>query len=233
MVPRLQSSMAMRVRAISCVSVIASGLAACATPPTELPPDPPADGGPEISGLTLEFLTDDELPAPIGTTVRVDDIYLSGAVIRAVGDATTQDGAPTTRYGHELHWDDDDAPTTLAFTAAPAGEYAYVELRIAGQSSGDRTEAFEIRGSARASGDWERFRIRAHAPSVIANVPAAMRLEAGRPLTIRLELDVSRLVEGIDWDALPERDGELRLDEETPSALASFCGRLAAAFAAR
>jgi hypothetical protein len=163
----------------------------------------------------------------------VDDIYLSGAVIRAVGDATTQDGAPTTSYGHELHWDDDDAPTTLAFTAAPAGEYAYVELRIAGQPAADRTEAFEVRGAARVDGDWEPFRIRAHAPSVIANVPAAMRLEAGRPLTIRLELDVSRLVEGIAWDALPVRDGALRLDEQTPSVLASFCDRLAAAFAAR
>jgi hypothetical protein len=68
---------------------------------------------------------------------------------------------------------------------------------------------------------------------VIAQVPASMRLEAGRPLPIRIELAVSQLLQGIDWDSLPEQGGALQLDEETPAALARFCDQLGDAFRAR
>ncbi len=236
MVPRLQtwmSMMSMRWLAIWCVSV---GTAACADPPGEIP-DAPPDGPPsEITGLTLEFIADTEIPAQLGPDVRVDDIYLNGSMIRAIGDATTQDELPTTRRDHALHWDLDEAPPGLTFAAAPTGEYSYVELRIANRPGAPRYEAFEIRGRVRdddEEDEWTDFRIRAVTPVVIAQVPASMRLEAGRPLTIRLELAVSQLLQGIDWDALPWRDGALQLGEETPAALASFCGQLGGAFRTR
>jgi hypothetical protein len=60
-----------------------------------------------------------------------------------------------------------------------------------------------------------------------------MRLEAGRPLTIHVELAVAGLLAAVDWDDLPERDGRLRLDERTPAALARFCAALGGAFRAR
>ena len=188
---------------------------------------------PAYTGLTLEFITNDELPATLDGGVQVDDIYLHGAVIRAIGDATTQDERATTRRDYGLHWDRDDQPRGLSFAAAPAGEYAYVELRIAGRPDGGPTEAFEVRGSARVDGDREDFTIRAAAPVVIATVPAAMRLEAGRPLTIELELDVGKLVAGLDFDGLPFEDGKLRLDERSPAQLGVFTAALAGAFRAR
>jgi hypothetical protein len=224
--------MSMRWLAIWCVSV---GTAACADT-GEIPdvtPDAPPSG---LTGLTLEFIADTEIPAQLGPRVRVDDIYLNGSMIRAIGDATTQDGQPTTRRDHELHWDLDGAPGELTFSAAPSGEYAYVELRIANRPGAPRYEAFEIRGQVREVDDedeWTDFRIRAVTPVVIASVPASTRLEAGRPLTIRLELAVSQLLQGIDWDALPERDGALQLGEETPAVLASVCDQLGGAFRAR
>lgn len=229
MVPCLQSWLAMRWLAIWC----ALAVIACSEAPGQIPGPTPDDAMPAFTGLTLEFLTDDALPAQVGDDVRVEDIYLNGAVIRAVGDATTQDEQPTTGHDHALHWDRDDAPGELAFSAAPVGEYAYVELRIAGRSSGGRSEAFEIRGEVRAGGAFTDFVIRADGPAVIARVPASMRLDVGQPLTILLELDVSRLVEGIAWAALPEEDGKLWLDEQTPAQLASFSAALAGAFRAR
>jgi hypothetical protein len=228
MVPRLQSWMSKRWLAIGYASVIA----ACSEPPGSSAGSTPDGAVPEFTGLSLAFIADAELPAQLDA-VRVDEIYLSGSVIRAVGDATTEDERPTTGYDHELRWDRDTAPRELAFSAAPVGEYAYVEIRIAGRPDPDRSEAFEIRGEARRGDGWTDFSIRADAPTVIAKAPAAMRLEAGRPLAIRLELDVSRLLDGVDWDALPERDGRLRLDEQTPGELARFCAALGGAFQAR
>src|SRR5687768_18555868 len=116
MVPCLQSWMSMRWLAISCAAVIA----ACS--PGDLSPGPdtaPADAMPAFTGLTLRFITDDDLPVSIDPDVRIGDIYLNGAVIRAIGDATTQDEQATTGRDHELHWDGDDAPRALAFSAAP------------------------------------------------------------------------------------------------------------------
>ncbi len=232
MVPRLQSLMSMRWLAIWCVSMAA---AACAEPGEPIPDAIPDGPPPESTGLTLLFIADTEIPAQLGPDVRVDDIYLNGSLIRAVGDATTQDGQSTTQRDHDLHWGDDAAPRELTFAAAPVGEYSYVELRIAARAGAPRYEAFELRGRVRDDEDdpWIDFRIRAAMPVVIANVPASMRLEVGRPLAIRLELDVSRLVEGVAWDSLPKQDGELRLDEQTPADLASFCSALGDAFRVR
>jgi hypothetical protein len=230
MVPCLQSWMSMRWLAILC----ASAVIACTEDPGRLPPDdPPGDAAAEFTGLTLAFIADAELPAQISSDVIIGDIYLNGSMIRAVGDATTQDEKATTRHDYALHWDDDDEPRDLGFLAAPVGEYAYVELRIAGRPSASRDEAFEIRGEVRVGGGWTDFVIRADGPAVVATVPASMRLEANRPLTIPIELDVSRLVEGIDFGALPEIDGKLRLDEDTPAQLAAFSSALAGAFRAR
>lgn len=236
MVPCLQSRLSMRWLAISCLAA----MGACAVEPgSSGEPDP--GERPAFTGLTLAFIADSELPATPGAgDVRIEEIYVNGAVIRAIGDASTQDEQATTRHDYALSWDAAGAPSALAFAAAPAGEYAYVELRIAGRpdagdagDTGGRGEAFEVRGAVRTDEDWTDFAIRAVAPVVVATVPASMRLEAGRPLTIPVELGVGRLVQDIDWAALPERDGELVLDEATPAALASFCGALAGAFRVR
>lgn len=214
--------------------VISSALAitACAEKPgliLDVPPDDP----PEAAGLMLDFVADTPLPAQLGE-LRIEEIYLNGSVIRAVGDATTEDEQPTTRHDHVLRWATGVEPAALSFSAAPVGEYAYVELRIAGRPGTGRTEAFSLRGAVWDADDdeWTDFLIRADAPVVVADVPASMRLEAGRPLTIQVELAVAGLLAAVDWDALPERDGRLRLDERTPAALASFCAALGGAFRA-
>jgi hypothetical protein len=196
------------------------------------------DGGlgdalPAYTELTLEFLTSNELPTTLDGDVEVEDIYLNGAIIRAIGDATTTDERATTRYDYGLHWDHDDQPRGLSFAAAPAGQYAYVQLRITGRPDGDPSEAFEIKGSARVNGDREDFTIRAKAPVVIANVQAALRLEASRPLTIKLELDIAKLMTGLVFDGLPLEDGKLRLDERSPAQLAVFTTALGTAFRLR
>lgn len=230
MVPCLQSRWSVRWLVISS----ALAITACAEDPG-LKLDVPPDDRPGFTGLTLDFVADTPLPAQLGADLRIDDIYLNGAVIRAVGDATTQDEQPTTRHDHALHWAAGAEPADLTFAAAPAGEYSYVELRIAGQPEATRTEAFAVRGQVRGGhyGDWTDFVIRADAPVVVAAVPAAVQLEAGRPLMIKLELVVSRLVAGIVWDDLPMQDGgKLVLDERTPDELASFCAALGGAFAA-
>ncbi|HWU86588.1 MAG TPA: hypothetical protein VN253_04910, partial [Kofleriaceae bacterium] len=148
---------AMRWLAVLFVSLVT----ACSSELISASPDASlGDAIPAYTGLTLEFITSNELPAMLDGDVQVDDIYLNGAVIRAIGDATTQDERATTRYDYGLHWDRDDQPRGLSFASAPAGEYAYVELRITGRSS-DPREAFEVRGSARVSGSRTDFTIRA------------------------------------------------------------------------
>jgi hypothetical protein len=220
----------MRWSAVLFVSVVT----ACAREPISAGEDAPlGDALPAATGLTLQFITNNELPVTLGGDVRVEDIYLNGAVIRAIGDATTQDERATTRYDYELHWDHDDQPRGLSFAAAPAGVYSYVELRFAGRPGTSKPEAFEIEGSVRVDGDREDFIIRGSQPVVIANVPASLQLEAGRPLTIALELDVERLVAGIDFDELPSVAGKLRLDEQRPAELAAFTTALAGAFSVR
>jgi hypothetical protein len=234
MVPCLQSRLSMRWLAISCLAAVA----ACSVEPGSSG-DPDPGEKPAFTGLTLAFIADTELPATLGAEdVRIEEIYVNGSVIRAIGDASTQqDEQATTRHDYALAWGAAAAPDELSFAAAPAGEYAYVELRIAGRPDAldgtSRREAFAVLGEVLTDDGWTDFTIRAEAPVVIATVPTAMRLDPGRPLTIPITLGVSRLVQGIDWDALPERDGELVLDESTPDALASFCGALAGAFQAR
>jgi hypothetical protein len=211
-----------------------SAVTACAGEPIPAGGDAPlGDALPSATGLTLRFITNNELPATLDGDVRVEDVYLNGAVIRAVGDATTQDERATTRYDYELHWDQDDQPRGLSFAAAPTGEYSYVELRFAGRPGTSTPEAFEIEGSARVDGDREDFVIRGNVPVVIATVPASLRLEAGRSLAIDLELDVGRLVAGIDFESLPSVGGTLRLDEQSPAQLAAFTTALAGAFSVR
>ena len=230
MVPCLQSWWSVRWLVISSALVIA----ACAEDPGLILDVPPGDH-PGFTGLTLDFVTDTALPAQLGAGLRIEDIYLNGAVIRAVGDATTLDEQPTTRHDHALHWAAGAEPADLAFTAAPTGEYSYVELRIAGQPGAARPEAFAVRGQVRDGhfAEWTDFVIRADAATVVADVSAARQLEAGRPLTIRLALVVSRLLAGIDWEELPAGDGgALVLDEETPDELARFCAALGGAFQA-
>lgn len=228
MVPCLQSRLSMRWLVISWLAA----MAACSVDPgSDGDPDPGVK--PAFTGLMLAFIADTELPATLGAgDVRIDEIYVNGSVIRAIGDASTQGDEATTRHDYALSWLAGGAPDALAFAAAPAGEYAYVELRIAGRPDAldGRREAFAVRGEVLLDDGWTDFSIRAEAPVVVATVPTAMRLEAGRPLTIPIALGVGRLVQGIDWAALPERDGELVLDEATPAALASFCGTLAGAF---
>jgi hypothetical protein len=212
-----------------------SAVAACSS-------DPPAADGPLgdsidfETGLTLEFVADEELPAEIDGAsgeVRVSEIYLNGAVIRAIGDATTADERPTTRYDFPLHWATDDEPRGLEFTSAPPGAYSYVELRIASRPGPERRDAFELRGEANVGGSWRDFLIEGEAPVVVARVPASTKLEVDRPLTIKVELDVSRLVSSIEFAALPELDGKLRIDERTPAELAAFTDLLADAFRVR
>lgn len=220
----------MRWPAVLFVSVVT----ACAGDPIPATEDAPlGDALPAATGLTLRFITNNELPATLDGDVRVEDIYLNGAVIRAIGDSTTEDERATTRYDYELHWDQDDQPRGLSFAAAPSGVYSYVELRFAGRPGTPKPEAFEIEGSARVDGDREDFVIRGNLPVVIASVPASLRLEAGRPLTLELELDVGRLVAGIAFDALPSVGGKLRLDEQSPIQLAAFTTALAGAFSIR
>jgi hypothetical protein len=234
MVPCLQSRLSMRWLAISCLAAVA----ACSVDPGPSM-DPAPDPKPAFTGLTLDFIADAELPATLGAgDVRIEEIYVNGSVIRAIGDASTQqDEQTTTRHDYALTWGAAAAPDALSFAAAPAGEYAYVEIRIAGRpdalDGASRREAFAVLGEVLTDDGWTDFAIRADTPAVVATVPTAMRLDPGRPLTIPIVLGVSRLVQGIDWSALPERDGELVLDESTPAALASFCGALAGAFRPR
>lgn len=226
--------MAMRWLAISS---LAAAIAACAGEGqlTDAPPDAPPQG---TTGLVLAFSADPALPGPIGggggPAVRIEDVYLNGAIIRAIGDATTGDDQATTRHDHALRWSGGGAPEGVVFDAAPASEYAYVELRIAAPAGADGAgAAFVLRGEVATPDGWTDFVIRAAASVVVARVPAARRLEAGRSLELGIELGAAGLLGAVDWRALPTRAGELRLDEETPAALASFCAALAAAFHAR
>src|SRR5689334_22808242 len=157
MVPCLQSRLSMRWPAMWSVwSVVCLGgvtaIAACSDGPGEIPGEKP-DGPPAFTGLTLDFIADAQLPVQVSADVRVDDVYMNGSIIRAVGDASTEEDQSTTRHDHELFWDRDSAPGDVAFTSAPVGEYSYVELRIASRPEAYRTEAFEVHGAVRKAGD--------------------------------------------------------------------------------
>jgi hypothetical protein len=212
--------------ALSC----AAWAAACATPAPE-PPEPP-DAPEPASGLTLAFVTVPQLPGgPAGILLR--EVYLSASVIRAVGDATPAGEADTTRTDVALAWSPTAAPEVVAFREAAAGEYAYVELRIAGPAAGPRHEAIAIRGDVLTGAQRMRFAIEADGPSTVARIPARRRLDAGQELELTVALDLDALLGPIDFLALPHRDGTLWLDAGSPAELTALRARLASAFSLR
>lgn len=230
MVPRLQPACSMRWVAISCAAAIACS--GSGEPAETADGPPPIDAAPGQSGLTLEFRTDKPLPADLGDDLEIHEIDLTAQLVRAIGDATTENEESTTRRGFTLRWDRDAAPEPIVFGAAPTGAYAYVEIRMTARTDGaGPRDSFEIRGEARVQGDRKRFVIEGELP-VVAMVPVSRQLEAGRPIAIPIELSLRPLVESIDFDDLPENNGTVYLDDRRPMALRDFSQTLAAAFRA-
>jgi hypothetical protein len=197
--------MSMRRAAVLVVGLM---LAAC---PGSSSSDDDSTGDDAAAGasLKLEVDLDEGLPAIIQGDVQVNEVYVSATLVRAVGDA-----GDATQIGRELFWNDSGAkPPAITFEDAPVGTYSTIDLRIAQPDTGGMPKAFELRGEVRVSGNWDEYRIVGKLGIETASATVMMSLSPGNTQTVMLELQLSKLVEGIDWSNVNKDDGKYLLDD--------------------
>lgn len=162
------------------------------------PGDPDARPG-DVSAIELEFRTDPEVPtdslgSPWAATITRVAFDLDD--LRIVGDAATLNKADI-----DLEFTEREHIKQLFAPAAP-GMYATFIGHI---------DRYEIEGTVDVGGSTEDFRI-SDTPSAsttfvvqLGNVDVA----AGQTKSLRIDIELSDFVNGIDWDNAENEDGTL------------------------
>lgn len=184
----------------------------------EDPPDPTPDAGtepdagepPAGSGLVFQFEREpgqgeDELGGDYNPVI--DEVVLTLVQVRAIGDSAPGDER-TSADQLVLSWDDGDAEE-LDFPRAPPGFYAQLLAELA---------SYEIAGTVQISGDRVPFRIAESGANLeIAIGLDGLELEPGIDRTVTITVELGEVIEGIDWQQVPEGDdGVLLLSAESP-----------------
>ena len=108
----------------------------------------------------------------------------------------------------ELVWDDGVEPASIVFDRAPTGVYSKVDVRIT---------AFELHGEAEANGEERDFEIDGESVLVDAIVDVEdMTLEGGGTVAFTINVDLTSILAGIDWDQVRIEDGKLRIEDGDP-----------------
>jgi hypothetical protein len=209
----------MRRAALATVAVLT--LAACGPGDVHNGDD---DGGTAdangMSGLVFRFVAPD-----LGQTVddlTVSQIHLSVRDVRALGDAAPGDDRTT------LDRDQIDLPGTeeVRFDQAPPGRYSSFELEIDRAQDGE--SSWSMTGSVHFNGDDWGFAIDDEESRPISLPLVDVNLRAGEIATFTVQIDVSGICSGVDWESLPQED-PLEIDHESPQ-IAGIRTNLTAAF---
>jgi len=192
--------------------VVGLGLTACTPqlPSDDGPHDAPgsSDDAP-VGGasLKLEIALDKELPAQINPDIRLEDVYLSATLVRAIADA-----GDASLMNCEMSWDENDTPDALTFRNPPIGTYSTIDLRLAKRDSGSDLKAYQLKGRYRGTD----FKIIGVDKTITASPAVQLMLKAGMSQTVKIEVALGVMLEQIDWSMVPKKDGDYLLDDDNP-----------------
>jgi hypothetical protein len=196
--------------------VLLVGLAGC--PGAAPPGDDMPDAGPTGASLHVTWTpVPADLPGDITSDLSVDRVTFGVASLRVVGDAGP--GDPRTFLDDlKLEWDRDGKPDAVKFSNAPPGLYSRMEWLLDTSNllrEDDPIYVFEIVGEVELNGHGQNFRLRETAQLPISFAVSA-NLDPPADTTIDVRVDVARIVEAVDYDALPKVDGDLFLGPGDP-----------------
>ena len=184
--------------------------AACGPPGIEGPDagDDGGDGSVERSGLEFRWSAPG-LGAPLGDVV-VDELRLRLRDIRAVGDATS--GDETYLASAEIELTEGNEPR-IVFSEAPPGRYSAFELQIARPSDGE--DSWRLRGDCTLGGDTYQLDVEDEGPLAVS-LPLDLPLAPGENRIVHVEVDLERIVQGIDWSQGQIEEDHLEVDDDSP-----------------
>jgi len=199
-----------------CGIVLLVGLTGC--PGAAPPGDGMPDGGPTGASLHVTWTpVPANLPGDITSELSVDRVTFGVASLRVVGDAGP--GDPRTFLDDlKLEWDSGDKPDQLTFANAPPGLYSRVEWLLDTKNllrEDDPIYVFEIVGDVEVNSQSEHYKIRETAQLPISFAVNA-NLVPPNDATIDITVDVAHIVEAVDFEALPEMQGDLFLGPGDP-----------------
>lgn len=222
MVPSLHYVTSMRRNLV--LAAIAT-VAACGPPGVDPPDagDDDPDGDVEMGGIELRW-TAPELGAELDD-VRIDRIRLHLRDVRVVGDATP--GDETYRASEEIELGGDDGEVDrIVFANAPPGRYSAVEFALARAADGE--DAWRLDGECAIEEAEYGLEI-SDERSASVSLPLDLVLGAGETRIVRVEIDVSRIVDGVDWSMGEIEEDEVKVEDDSPL-MAQLRAALLAAF---
>lgn len=164
--------------------------------------DVDADTG--VSALELEWKLDPRLnDEPVGPLrLVVTEARFSLEDLRVVGDADVLQ-----RSSYELDFERDDAPL-LRFAPAAPGIYASFVGRI---------KAYRVRGTIELEGEEWEFEISDEPPPSVGYAIPLQNVEVlpGETERVKLEIEIERVIEEIDWSMVEVDDGVLEVEKDS------------------
>ena len=199
-----------------CGIVLLVGLTGC--PGAAPPGDGMPDGGPTGASLHVTWTpVPANLPGDITSELSVDRVTFGVASLRVVGDAGP--GDPRTFLDDlKLEWDSNGKPDAVKFSNAPPGLYSRMEWLLDTSNllrEDDPIYVFEIVGDVEVNSQSEHYKIRETAQLPISFAVNA-NLVPPNDATIDITVDVAHIVEAVDFEALPEMQGDLFLGPGDP-----------------
>jgi hypothetical protein len=183
--------------------------ASCGPPGLDMPDagDDGGDGGVEMAGLEFRWSAP-ALDMAIGDVV-IKELRLKLRDIRAVGDAS---GDETYRAAADIELKDRNQPT-IVFAEAPPGRYSAFEFQL--ERSLDGEESWRIRGDCTLGGETYRLEVDDEEPLAVS-LPLDVVLAPGQTRIVHVEVDLERIVEGIDWSLGEIEEDKLKVDDDSP-----------------
>jgi hypothetical protein len=190
------------------------------------------DGGPvDGDGLTLKLVSKSGanpvgLPEQITPALRIDEVRLYATSVRVNGNGGTQF---TTKTNWDLRWRQEQDTFEEMFAQAPTGRYSTVEVQIQRQS-GSGAAAVEIKGRVQRMSDTRDFDIDLDNVVIPVEIMIDTMLAPGQAATITVDVDMAKLLAGIDWEAVSLSDGDLVIDDDDMTEVSILKTNIAGAF---
>jgi hypothetical protein len=166
------------------------------------------DGPPRSLGMTVTWKAQPTLPGLVTDKVIVTDAVFQLEHLQLVSDAGADDRTTDTRL--QLEWSALGAPSDEVFPDAPVARYQQILLDMRSDVHPPFAYAYQIQGVWQDGGNTQPFRI---ADSAMLEIPIScdVMLQANSSMSVPIRLDLSKALNGIDFESLPMDDGVLVL----------------------
>lgn len=188
------------------LAVLASAMALGCDPTP--PPDADAGDGGVTGGIELRW-TAIGIDTPQSAS-DIDELHLELRDLQVVGDAS-----PTTTHRDRatIELSSGGEPVTR-FENAPPGRYSSIEFTL--ERPDDEEAAWALEGRVEIDGVRHPFEIEDDQSTTVSVALPGLSLSAGETAVVSVEVDAARLLDGIDWDAVPREEDEIHLTGDSP-----------------